>query len=92
MLQIEPDDFAHANPAIMSQLTICCMQCGSAAECVRDLSDPWTDPSGEAWRDYCPNAAMLRMIGTLRVVGMPSLSEAGMAEQSAGDSSIARGH
>jgi len=92
VLQIDPDEFARANPAIMSQLTICCVQCGSTAECKRDLSDAWTDLSGEAWRDYCPNAARLRMISALRVVGISSLSDVEVARPFAGDASIARGH
>jgi hypothetical protein len=88
-LQIDPDEFAGANPTIMGHLTICCVHCGSTAECTRDLSDAWIDLSGEAWRDYCPNAAVLRMICTLRATGMSSLSEPGVPGPSARDDKTA---
>lgn len=92
VLQVDPDEFAHANPAIMGRLTICCVQCGSAAECARDLSDPWADLLGQRWRDYCPNAAMLRMISALRATGISSFSEAGVTRLSADNSRITHGH
>jgi hypothetical protein len=68
-LHIDPDELARAQPEIFRQLAIRCGQCGSTAQCARGLSDDSTDPFGEDWKDYCPNAAMLSAISTLRNVG-----------------------
>lgn len=66
LLHIDPDEFACAEPVICRQLAIRCERCKSAMQCARDLSDDSTDPFGEEWRDYCPNAAVLSTIATLR--------------------------
>jgi hypothetical protein len=69
-MHIDRDEFACAQPAVMRQLTVCCVQCGSTGECAQDLSDTLTGLLGGEWRDYCPNAAMLSKISALQAAGV----------------------
>lgn len=70
LLHIDPDEFACAEPVICRQLAIRCERCESATQCAQDLSDDSTDPFGEDWRGYCPNASTLSTISTLRGIGI----------------------
>lgn len=79
LLHIDPDEFACAEPVICRQLAIRCERCKSAMQCARDLSDDSTDPVRDEWRDYCPNAAVLDTIATLR--GIDSSFGAGQRRQ-----------
>ena len=84
-LHIDPDELARAQPEVFRQLAIRCGQCGSAAQCAQGLSDDSTDPYGEDWRDYCPNAAMLSTISTLRNVGSSLVAGEDSTVSSMGD-------
>jgi hypothetical protein len=83
-MHIDRDEFACDEPAVMRQLTICCVRCGSTGECARDLSDTLTGLLGGQWRDYCPNAAMLNTISALRTVGIPFVPPAAVSSMTDG--------
>lgn len=89
LLRIDPDEFACTDPVTIRQLTICCIQCGSTADCARDLSDPLTGSLGAGWEDYCPNAALLKTVSALRAAGISSLPGASAGWPPASDETAA---
>jgi hypothetical protein len=62
---------ARAEPLVFRQLIVRCEQCHATEQCAQDLLDDSSDPFGENWRDYCPNASMLSTISTLQGIGSP---------------------
>jgi hypothetical protein len=49
-------------PRTFQDLQRVCTMCESHRRCARDLG---RDPADQAWEDYCPNAAMLKMLTAL---------------------------
>ena len=65
ILRIDPDRFAHAEPAGVRELQKSCSRCESRETCVRDLMLDNDDPTRVEWREYCPNATALTVISAL---------------------------
>jgi hypothetical protein len=66
LLHIDSVDLARDEPLVFRQLIVRCEQCHATEQCAQDLVDDSSDPFGENWRDYCPNASMLSTISTLQ--------------------------
>ena len=49
-------------PRTFQDLQRTCTMCETRRQCARDLG---RDPANQAWEDYCPNAAMLKMFTAL---------------------------
>jgi hypothetical protein len=49
-------------PRTFQDLQRICTMCESHRHCARDLG---RNPADQAWEDYCPNAAMLKMLTAL---------------------------
>ena len=49
-------------PRTFQDLQRTCTMCETRRQCARDLG---RDPANQAWEDYCPNAAMLKMLTAL---------------------------
>ena len=64
-LGLDPVALARSDGAVLRDLQRLCTMCRSHSRCARDLAS--TDPVSEDWQDYCPNAAMLKMLNTLRI-------------------------
>ena len=69
-LDIEPGEFVRLEPHVFRRLSIQCARCANAERCAKDLGDDTTSQSDESWTEYCPNASMLRMVGTWSGIGM----------------------
>jgi len=65
LMHIRRRELARTEPAVMQQLTICCVRCGSTGECALELSEAEAGLHRGAWRNYCPNAAVLSTISVL---------------------------
>jgi hypothetical protein len=65
-LLADSDDFARSEPLLFRQLEIRCSRCESTTRCACDLALNSIDPRNEDWRNYCPNAPMLKMLSTLQ--------------------------
>jgi hypothetical protein len=59
-LSLNPDEIAHVEPITLRELQHHCVTCAKQERCALDLADKFADPDWQYWRDYCPNAAMLR--------------------------------
>ena len=55
-LDLDPNEVFRTEPATVQDLQRVCTMCRSHRRCARDLA---RDPVIPAWKDYCPNAAML---------------------------------
>src|SRR5262249_2904236 len=66
LLHIDSVDLARDEPPLFRQLIVRCQQCHATEQCAQDLLDDSSDPFGENWRNYCPNASMLSTISTLQ--------------------------
>jgi Family of unknown function (DUF6455) len=64
-LGLDPVALARSDGVVLRDLQRLCTMCRSHSRCARDLAS--TDPVSEDWQDYCPNAAMLKMLNTLRI-------------------------
>ena len=69
-LNLEPDELARSEPALLRDLQRLCTTCTSPRRCARDLAqelarDP-AEPASRDWREYCPNATTLNMLSTLK--------------------------
>jgi uncharacterized protein DUF6455 len=62
LLHINVGEMARAEPSLLRSLSIRCWGCESNTQCRRDLC---TASANEEWRDYCPNASMLKAISAL---------------------------
>jgi hypothetical protein len=65
-LSLNPDEVAHIEPLTVRELQHRCVKCTKRGQCALDLADEFADPGWQSWRDYCPNAATLMMLRTLR--------------------------
>jgi hypothetical protein len=55
-------------PDLIPNLHKTCVGCGSRTQCDADLKSVSPDGDGldlQTWRDYCPNVATLKMLGSL---------------------------
>jgi hypothetical protein len=55
-LQLDPARITGAEPQVMRDLQRVCSLCASKRKCKHDFA---MNPSGEAWKDFCPNAHTL---------------------------------
>jgi hypothetical protein len=62
VLNLDRNEVAATVPSTFQDLQRLCTLCESHRQCARDLA---RDPAGGAWEDYCPNAAMLRLLDAL---------------------------
>jgi hypothetical protein len=67
-LGLDPDEIARLEPALFRDLHWRCTLCDSKGACAVDLAgDAVVGPDrNDAWHDYCPNAAALRLLGEIR--------------------------
>ena len=65
-LSLELDEVAHMEPLMAGELQHRCVKCEQPERCALDLADELVHPGGQLWRDYCPNAATLTMLGSLQ--------------------------
>ncbi len=65
LVALEPDDVRLADPVVFQELASRCNDCTVQAQCTSDLAGTRGEEAGEAWRDYCPNGAMLNALRTL---------------------------
>ena len=65
-LLLNPDEVAHVEPLSVRELQHRCVKCKNCKQCALDLADEFADPGWQSWRDYCPNAATLTMLGTFQ--------------------------
>ncbi len=69
-LHLDMNELGRSEPLVLRELERSCAMCLSRGSCVLDLAqefgrDP-AQPANEEWRDYCPNAAMLKALSTLQ--------------------------
>lgn len=65
-LHLDQDELARSEPALLRDLQRLCTICESRGRCARDFAQHATDPDRQDWRDYCPNAATLKMLSRLK--------------------------
>ncbi len=68
-LDLDPYEWALAEPALVRHLHRCCSQCDSQLRCTYDLAAESTDvgpQKHQLWRKYCPNAATLETLSTVQ--------------------------
>src|ERR1700674_331071 len=65
-LHLDPDELGRSDPATLRDLQKLCTMCRSRGRCARDLAQESADPDWQGWREYCPNAATLDMLSTLK--------------------------
>jgi hypothetical protein len=65
-LHLDTEAWARCEPAMFSELKSLCVACTSRQECAYDLAMHLDEPTWSDWRDYCPNAARLSMLGALQ--------------------------
>lgn len=65
-LHLDPDGFARLDPVLFQELSVRCRACDSTAYCASDLARNSNDEMNQEWRDYCPNAPTLNMLGIVR--------------------------
>jgi hypothetical protein len=58
-LGLERKDIAQKEPQTLQDLERVCALCESHKQCARDLANKASD---QAWEDYCPNVATLKML------------------------------
>ena len=61
-LDLGSDEVTAAAPRTLQDLQRVCTMCESHRQCARDLG---RDPADQAWENYCPNAAVLKMLNGL---------------------------
>jgi hypothetical protein len=64
-LGLDPDMLARSDGSVLRDLQRLCTMCRHRSRCARDLAA--TNQVSEDWQDYCPNAAVLKMLNTLRI-------------------------
>ena len=65
-LSLNPNDVTHIEPLTVRELQHRCVRCEKRGQCALDLADQVADPGWQYWREYCPNAATLMTLSTLR--------------------------
>ena len=64
VLDLDTNEVAATEPRMFQDLQRVCTLCESRRRCARDLThDP--DPADQAWEDYCPNVATLKLLNAL---------------------------
>jgi hypothetical protein len=66
LLCIDADELASQEPLLTRDLQAQCALCGSKEICVEDLTHEERTGEPKLWREYCPNAAMLRGIAAIQ--------------------------
>jgi len=61
-LNLDKNEVAAGVPRTLQDLQRVCTMCESHRQCARDLA---RDPADQAWENYCPNAAVLKMLNGL---------------------------
>lgn len=69
LLQIDQSTLAREDPLLFRELQGVCTLCRHREQCAQDLSRPFDDAKWDRWRAYCPNSAMLTMIGAAQNCG-----------------------
>jgi hypothetical protein len=72
VLHLEPRAVAQLDPAAFRDLQRVCAMCGFKYRCARDLAVETLDPAQQEWRDYCPNAATLNVLGAFTEASDPA--------------------
>ena len=71
VLGLDPDELARSETSTLHDLQRLCTMCRSHGRCARDLARDLARDSGapesREWLDYCPNAATLNMLSTLKI-------------------------
>jgi hypothetical protein len=65
-LQVDRDELASDDPLLFRELQGLCTLCRSKERCVLDLAQERDQPNNLAWREYCPNAATLNVLGAVQ--------------------------
>ena len=66
VLNLDRNEVAATAPGAFQDLQRLCTMCESRGRCARDLA---RDPADGAWEDYCPNAAMLKLLDAVQSLG-----------------------
>jgi hypothetical protein len=61
-LNLDKNEVAATVPRTLQDLQRVCTMCESHRQCARDLGP---EPADQAWENYCPNAAVLKMLNGL---------------------------
>lgn len=69
LLQIDRASLAKEDPLLFREFQGRCSLCARKEECAADLKRQFDDAGWERWSTYCPNGAMLMMIGALQNCG-----------------------
>ena len=69
MLQVDQSELASDDPLLFRELQGVCALCRSKDECAQDLAHQFDDARWDRWWVYCPNSAMLAMIGAVQNCG-----------------------
>jgi hypothetical protein len=65
-LQIDRDELASDDPLLFRELQGLCTLCRSKERCVLDLAQEHDQLGNPGWREYCPNAATLNVLGAVQ--------------------------
>jgi hypothetical protein len=65
-LGLEPEELMLTEPVLFQELQAACSLCPCPELCALALMNETEDPAWQDWRDYCPNATRLTMLGTLQ--------------------------
>jgi hypothetical protein len=65
ILKIDPNGYYESEPATFRELQKSCSACASHELCALDLAHDATDPTRPDWQDYCPNAAIIKILSAL---------------------------
>ncbi len=65
-LRLDVGAWLDMEPEMFGELQRSCDACSSPGQCAYDLGAHLDDPTWHDWRDYCPNAARLRMLVALQ--------------------------
>lgn len=68
-LRLDPDELYCSEPRAFGVLRKLCATCSVPGRCARDLTDEFSDPGWQDWRNYCPNATTLSILSALRACG-----------------------
>jgi hypothetical protein len=66
VLQVDRDELASDDPLLFRELQGLCTLCRSKERCVLDLAQECDESGSPGWREYCPNAATLNVLGAVQ--------------------------
>ncbi|MGO9702173.1 MAG: hypothetical protein ACLPX7_23255 [Xanthobacteraceae bacterium] len=69
MLQVDQRALAADDPLLFRELQGRCSLCRHKHECAEDRAHPFDDAKWQQWQQYCPNSAVLTMIGAIHNCG-----------------------